>query len=122
MKNQGTWVMRRCLVQHFRPVVVSSRRISQDTGVRPSAPVVSPNADVTGDLQPLRPCQRDCLAACAKGARIIEMACGTGKTRVIQELVSNVSGRVPLVVDSNQFRLIPIPLILVFRPLFNLFC
>ena len=109
-------------MQHFRPVVVSSRRISQDTGVRLSAPVVSPTADGAGDLQPLRPCQRDCLAACAKGARIIEMACGTGKTRVMQELVSNVSGRVPLAVDSIQFRLIPIPLILLFWPLFNLFC
>ncbi|CAJ1416630.1 unnamed protein product [Effrenium voratum] len=42
----------------------------------------------------LRPCQRDCLEACAKGARVIEMACGTGKTRVIKELVQNISGRV----------------------------
>ena len=43
----------------------------------------------------LRPCQTDCLKACAKGARIIEIACGTGKTRVIEELVRNISGRVP---------------------------
>ena len=43
---------------------------------------------------PLRQCQKDCLEACAKGARKIEMACGTGKTRVMKELVSNVSGRV----------------------------
>ena len=43
----------------------------------------------------LRPCQTDCLKACAKGARIIEMACGTGKTRVIKELVRNISGKVP---------------------------
>ncbi|CAJ1416632.1 unnamed protein product [Effrenium voratum] len=42
----------------------------------------------------LRPCQRDCLKACAKGARVIEMACGTGKTRVIKEVVQNISGRV----------------------------
>ena len=46
------------------------------------------------DDPPLRPCQVDCLGACGKGARIIEMACGTGKTRVIKELAGNVSGRV----------------------------
>ena len=43
---------------------------------------------------PLRKCQQDCLEACAKGARKIEMACGTGKTRVMKELVRNISGRV----------------------------
>ena len=41
---------------------------------------------------PLRPCQQECLEACAKGARVIEMACGTGKTRVMKELVRNISG------------------------------
>ena len=61
--------------------------------VRLSAGLPSP-ADGTGDVPPLRQCQHDCLDACAKGARVLEMACGTGKTRVIQELVSNVSGRV----------------------------
>ena len=61
--------------------------------VRLSAGLPYP-ADGTGDVPPLRQCQRDCLDACAKGARVLEMACGTGKTRVIQELVSNVSGRV----------------------------
>ena len=50
------------------------------------------------DNRPLRPCQTDCLTACAKGAQIIEMACGTGKTRVIKELVRNISGRVPCLV------------------------
>ena len=50
---------------------------------------------------PLRRCQRDCLAACAKGARVIEMACGTGKTRVIKELVGNISGRVPWLAISG---------------------
>ena len=44
---------------------------------------------------PLRKCQQDCLEACAKGARKIEMACGTGKTRVMKELVGNVSGKAP---------------------------
>lgn len=42
---------------------------------------------------PLRQCQQDCLDACAKGARVIEMACGTGKTRVMKELVSSIFGR-----------------------------
>jgi superfamily II DNA or RNA helicase len=49
----------------------------------------------------LRQCQRDCLDACAKGARVVEMACGTGKTQVIKELVSNVSGRVLRALDSG---------------------
>ena len=42
---------------------------------------------------PLWPCQEACLAACAKGARVIEMACGTGKTRVIRELAAKHSGQ-----------------------------
>ena len=45
------------------------------------------------EAPPLRPCQVECMEACGKGARIIEMACGTGKTRVIKELLSTVSGR-----------------------------
>ena len=83
--------------------------ISQNTFTRLSAAVLSPTADGTGDVQPLRPCQLDCLDACAKGARVIEMACGTGKTRVIKELASNVSGRVPWAFDSNQFPLVSTP-------------
>ena len=51
--------------------------------------------DVDGRGPPLRPCQKDCLEACAEGARVIEMACGTGKTRVIKEIVKNISGRAP---------------------------
>jgi len=51
------------------------------------------DGDSNGDPQ-LRQCQKDCLEACAKGARVIEMACGTGKTRVMKELVGNVSGKV----------------------------
>ncbi|CAE7252991.1 unnamed protein product [Symbiodinium sp. CCMP2592] len=42
---------------------------------------------------PLRPCQEACLEACAKGARVIEMACGTGKTRVICELAAKQPGK-----------------------------
>jgi hypothetical protein len=78
-------------------------RILQSTGARLSAAAPSPVAANDGMQPPLRQCQRDCLEACAKGARTIEMACGTGKTRVIQELASNISGRVPLAVDSIQF-------------------
>ena len=42
---------------------------------------------------PLRECQEACLEACAKGARVIEMACGTGKTRVIRELAAKQAGK-----------------------------
>eukprot|EP00438_Fugacium_kawagutii_P022259 Skav227701 [mRNA] locus=scaffold1635:78713:83912:+ [translate_table: standard] len=56
------------------------------------------SADDNGSDPPLRQCQLDCLAACAQGARVIEMACGSGKTRVIKELVSNTSGRVLITV------------------------
>ena len=52
------------------------------------------NEDHTPFDPPLRKCQQDCLEACAKGARKLEMACGTGKTRVMKELVANISGRV----------------------------
>ena len=57
--------------------------------------------DATPSDPPLRKCQQDCLEACAKGARKIEMACGTGRTRVMKELVSNISGRVSCLVMEN---------------------
>ncbi|CAE7941629.1 unnamed protein product [Symbiodinium sp. KB8] len=50
---------------------------------------------------PLRPCQEACLEACAKGARVIEMACGTGKTRVIRELATKQTGKVLVMVPSR---------------------
>ncbi|CAE7440951.1 unnamed protein product [Symbiodinium microadriaticum] len=50
---------------------------------------------------PLRPCQEACLEACAKGARVIEMACGTGKTRVIRELAAKQPGKVLVIVPSR---------------------
>ncbi|CAE7948686.1 unnamed protein product, partial [Symbiodinium sp. KB8] len=50
---------------------------------------------------PLRPCQEACLEACAKGARVIEMACGTGKTRVIRELVAKQTEKVLVTVPSR---------------------
>ena len=98
-------------MQHFGPAVVAVAfpcipcppHIPQRTSIRLSAAAPSPVAENDEMQPPLRQCQRDCLAACAQGARVIEMACGTGKTRVIQELVSNVSGRVPWAVDSFQF-------------------
>ena len=97
MKN---WLIRRSRLSGSLSIYPS---ILQSTGARLSAAAPSAVAENDDMQPPLRQCQRDCLAACAKGARIIEMACGTGKTRVIQELVSNVSGRVPLAVDSIQF-------------------
>ncbi|CAK0802363.1 unnamed protein product [Prorocentrum cordatum] len=48
----------------------------------------------------LRPCQRDCIRACRAGARIIEMACGTGKTLVMRRLADKASGRVLVSVPS----------------------
>eukprot|EP00439_Symbiodinium_sp_Y106_P081998 s585_g21.t1 len=50
---------------------------------------------------PLRCCQKACLEACAKGARVIEMACGTGKTRVIRELAAKQPGKVLVTVPSR---------------------
>jgi hypothetical protein len=103
MKN---WVIRRPRLSGSLSIYP---RIPHSTGVRLSAAAPSPVAENDGMQPPLRQCQRDCLDACAKGARIIEMACGTGKTRVIQELVSKVSGRVPSAFDSIQFMLVSVP-------------
>ena len=50
---------------------------------------------------PLRPCQERCIRACAEGARVIEMACGTGKTRVMRELADQVCGRVLVLVPTR---------------------
>ncbi|CAE7192775.1 unnamed protein product [Symbiodinium sp. CCMP2456] len=65
----------------------ASARASSDDLSSPSEP-------------PLRRCQEDCLEACAKGARVIEMACGTGKTRVIRELAAQQTGKVLVTVPS----------------------
>eukprot|EP00439_Symbiodinium_sp_Y106_P079113 s585_g17.t2 len=62
------------------------------------------SGQATGDHLPdprLRPCQEACLEACAEGARVIEMACGTGKTRVIRELAAKVPGKVLVTVPSR---------------------
>ncbi|CAE7323110.1 unnamed protein product [Symbiodinium sp. KB8] len=50
---------------------------------------------------PLRPCQEACQEACARGARVIEMACGTGKTRIIRELATKQTGKVLVTVPSR---------------------
>lgn len=50
-----------------------------------------PVAESDNDDPPLRQCQKDCLEACATGARVIEMACGTGKTRIMKELVGKAA-------------------------------
>ena len=56
---------------------------------RAVAAAVRPSVNPT-----LRPCQQLCLKACAQGARVVEMACGTGKTRIMRELAENQSGTV----------------------------
>ena len=72
----------------FAPCILALYRLALD-GISSTA------EDASAGDPPLRPCQKDCLEACAKkGARVIEMACGTGKTRVIKEIVKNISGRV----------------------------
>ena len=68
------------------------RRLSQQVAV--SADSSSPDLRESAAGRPLRPCQEACLKACAKGARVIEMACGTGKTRVIKELAMERKGKV----------------------------
>ncbi|CAE8620740.1 unnamed protein product [Polarella glacialis] len=52
-------------------------------------------------LPPLWPCQVECLKACQKGTRIIEMACSSGKTRVMYELSLTASGKVLVLVPSH---------------------
>lgn len=54
-----------------------------------------------GHEPPLRSCQVECLRACLDGAEIVEMACGTGKTRVMRELASQAQGRVLVLVPSR---------------------
>ena len=50
----------------------------------------------------LRSCQLACLDAIDKGARIIQMACGTGKTMVIQELATRQKHGKVLVIVPTQ--------------------
>ncbi|OLP82821.1 putative helicase [Symbiodinium microadriaticum] len=45
-----------------------------------------------------------CLEACAQGARVIEMACGTGKTRVIRELAVRPRGKAGVFGNSRGWQ------------------
>ena len=71
-----------------RRKTVHQRALQQDLEDENTSDV-DPPAD-----PPLRSCQRACLEACAGGARVVEMACGTGKTRIMRELAQNTSGKV----------------------------
>ncbi|CAE7218414.1 unnamed protein product [Symbiodinium sp. CCMP2592] len=76
----------------------SLRKLQQGAGASSQAPL---SGQALPFAPPLRPCQEECLVACAKGARVIEMACGTGKTRVIRELVAKEAGKVLVTVPSR---------------------
>lgn len=71
--------------------------------------------DSSDAIPEFRPCQKRCLDACLAGARVIEMACGTGKTRVMQELAQRSTGRVLVLVPSRL-------LLRQHMPLFPEFC
>ncbi|CAE8654563.1 unnamed protein product [Polarella glacialis] len=73
---------------------------SRDIKKLMARPGRSATASISGSVSALRPCQEACLAACQNGARIIEMACGTGKTRVMRELADRAEGRVLVLVPS----------------------
>ncbi|CAE8592070.1 unnamed protein product, partial [Polarella glacialis] len=82
-----------------RHLVISDEQFKQ-----PPAPVRVARGGSKRDIalqQPLRPCQKACLEACANGARVIEMACGSGKTRVMRELADSAIGQVLVLVPSH---------------------
>ncbi|CAE8623083.1 unnamed protein product [Polarella glacialis] len=60
----------------------------------------SSSASNAEDNSALRSCQDACLRACHNGSRVIEMACGSGKTRVMRELANKADGKVLIVVPS----------------------
>ncbi|CAE7249271.1 irc3 [Symbiodinium microadriaticum] len=80
--------------------VISKNEIQRQSATGSRTPHSQADAAASGS-PPLRPCQQACLEACANGARVIQMACGTGKTRVIRELAQNVSGKVLVIVPSR---------------------
>ncbi|CAE8680829.1 unnamed protein product [Polarella glacialis] len=88
---------------------------SRDIKKLMARPGSSATASISGSVSALRPCQEACLAACQNGARIIEMACGTGKTRVMRELADRAEGRVLVLVPS-------LLLLGQFAKLFSSFC
>ncbi|CAE8652477.1 unnamed protein product, partial [Polarella glacialis] len=76
-------------------LVLSDCEIDQLIAGRSDPDEVNDENTVNGDAvaRPLlRQCQIDCLKACAQGARVIEMACGSGKTQVMRELADKCLG------------------------------
>lgn len=80
---------------------ISKAEIHRLSARTPQAHGAVPEESGLVSADPLRPCQQACLEACAKGARVIQMACGTGKTRVIRELAQTIVGKVLITVPSR---------------------
>ncbi|CAE7949612.1 irc3 [Symbiodinium sp. KB8] len=80
---------------------ISKAEIHRLSARTPQAHAAVPEESGLVSADPLRPCQQACLEACAKGARVIQMACGTGKTRVIRELAQTIVGKVLITVPSR---------------------
>ncbi|CAE8720533.1 unnamed protein product [Polarella glacialis] len=77
----------------------ASHQIVLDEDIKQLAEIATAQASLTQSLSlgggvsaqaSLRECQVACLKACEDGARIIEMACGSGKTRVLVLIPSHV--------------------------------
>ncbi|CAE7240286.1 unnamed protein product [Symbiodinium microadriaticum] len=83
--------------------ILTKKRLGQLCCDAAAASVLTSGQALAEELSdpPLRPCQEACLEACANGARVIEMACGTGKTRVIRELTTKQTGKVLVTVPSR---------------------
>ena len=97
------WTLRGCKISHdskkwlrrsgCKHAIVTKKSLEKTCRDCASS-LATPVRDGAAPDPPLRPCQKACLEACAKGARVIEMACGTGKTRVIRELAMKQKGKV----------------------------
>ncbi|CAE7433920.1 unnamed protein product [Symbiodinium microadriaticum] len=96
---------KKCLRKHGcqRKILTKTRlrNLMQDSASEARESGEVPLGGGTAPDPPLRPCQEACLEACAEGARVIEMACGTGKTRVIRELAAKQTGKVLVTVPSR---------------------
>ena len=82
---------RRWLQKYMAKIKRLSQRKINEAGETISSGRRAEKAPETGPS--LRPCQQACLDACAKGVRVVEMACGTGKTQIMRELAETVSGK-----------------------------